>query len=159
MLFRSQDVVTKTGYIVVDPITASFTWTKTSFTNQTSTYQFTDTSTGTVNSWAWDLNGDGVVDTTVRNPTWTYVANCVPTNVLLTTANTCRTATSAVALATQSEAKTLFNANNGGVVGAGCYFDVNVTNPDGISLCGVYANCNTGANVSATATVYIKPTT
>lgn len=154
-----QDVVTKTGYIVVDPITASFTWTKTAFTNQTSTYQFTDTSTGTVINRAWDLNGDGVVDSNAQNPTWTYAANCVPTNVTLTTTNTCRTATSTLALATKSEARTLFNANNGGVVGAGCYFDVNVTNPDGISLCGVYANCNTGAGVGVTATVYITPTT
>jgi C1A family cysteine protease/PKD repeat protein len=35
------------------------------------TVQFTDLSTNTL-SWEWDLNGDGVVDSTARNPIYTY---------------------------------------------------------------------------------------
>ncbi len=34
--------------------------------------QFTDMSVGTFNSWAWDFDGDSVVDSTVQNPTYTY---------------------------------------------------------------------------------------
>jgi len=33
---------------------------------------FTDTSTGTVTSWAWDFENDGVVDSTTRNATHIY---------------------------------------------------------------------------------------
>ena len=34
--------------------------------------QFTDTSTGTVGAWQWDFDNDGVVDSTLQNPTHTY---------------------------------------------------------------------------------------
>jgi large repetitive protein len=34
--------------------------------------QFTDTSTGNVTCWAWDFNNDGVLDSTEKNPIWTY---------------------------------------------------------------------------------------
>jgi PKD repeat protein len=38
------------------------------------TVQFTDTSTGTVDSRAWDFQNDGTVDSTAANPTFTYTA-------------------------------------------------------------------------------------
>ena len=34
--------------------------------------QFTDTSTGGVGAWQWDFDNDGVVDSTLQNPTHTY---------------------------------------------------------------------------------------
>lgn len=34
--------------------------------------QFSDQSTGEIISWAWDFNGDGVIDSTEQNPTYTY---------------------------------------------------------------------------------------
>jgi PKD repeat protein len=34
--------------------------------------QFTDTSTGAIDRWEWDFNGDGITDSTERNPTHTY---------------------------------------------------------------------------------------
>lgn len=36
------------------------------------TVQFTDTSSGNPDTWAWDFNGDSVVDSTERNPSYTY---------------------------------------------------------------------------------------
>ncbi|MDI9395110.1 MAG: DUF3344 domain-containing protein, partial [Euryarchaeota archaeon] len=36
------------------------------------TVQFTDASTGTVSSYAWDFNNDGTVDSTEQNPSYTY---------------------------------------------------------------------------------------
>ncbi len=37
---------------------------------------FTDTSTplGSINSWSWDFNGDGVADATTQNPSYTFPA-------------------------------------------------------------------------------------
>ena len=40
---------------------------------------FTDSTQGTVSTWAWDFNGDGVVDSTVQSPTYTYNAGGVYT--------------------------------------------------------------------------------
>ncbi|MFA5267437.1 MAG: PKD domain-containing protein, partial [Methanoregula sp.] len=34
--------------------------------------QFTDESTGSPTSWAWDFNNDGTTDSTVQNPAYTY---------------------------------------------------------------------------------------
>ncbi len=34
--------------------------------------QFTDISVGVVNAWEWDFDGDGTVDSTSRNPRYTY---------------------------------------------------------------------------------------
>ncbi|WP_214040944.1 PQQ-binding-like beta-propeller repeat protein [Methanoculleus sp.] len=48
--------------------------------------QFTDTSTGTVTSWAWDFENDGVVDSTEQNPSFTYTTAGTYT-VNLTVAN------------------------------------------------------------------------
>ncbi|MCE5213695.1 MAG: DUF3344 domain-containing protein [Methanobacterium sp.] len=36
------------------------------------TVNFTDNSTGFINSWAWDFNNDDVTDSNVQNPTYTY---------------------------------------------------------------------------------------
>ncbi|AKB37165.1 cell surface protein [Methanosarcina siciliae C2J] len=38
------------------------------------TVQFTDASSGDISSYAWDLDNDGVVDNTTRNPLYTYSA-------------------------------------------------------------------------------------
>jgi len=36
------------------------------------TVQFSDESTGDINSWAWDFDADGVVDSVEQNPTYVY---------------------------------------------------------------------------------------
>jgi PKD repeat protein len=36
------------------------------------TFQFTDESTGDIDSWAWDFNNDGTVDSTQQNPSYIY---------------------------------------------------------------------------------------
>lgn len=37
--------------------------------------KFTDLSQGKVTSWAWDFDSDGVIDSTVQNPTHSYTRN------------------------------------------------------------------------------------
>ena len=54
------------------PLVASFTADVTSGIAPL-TVNFTDTSTGSVSYWAWDFNGDGVVDNTSQNATYTYL--------------------------------------------------------------------------------------
>ncbi len=39
------------------------------------TVQFTDGSSGEITNWAWDLNGDGKIDTNLQNPSYTYNKN------------------------------------------------------------------------------------
>jgi len=34
--------------------------------------QFTDKSTGNISSWEWDFNGNGVIDSIIQNPQYTY---------------------------------------------------------------------------------------
>jgi len=41
------------------------------------TVQFTDTSTNAPESWAWDFDNDGVVDSTEQNPSFTYTTEGV----------------------------------------------------------------------------------
>lgn len=36
------------------------------------TFYFTDTSTHDPTSWSWDFDGDGIIDSTIQNPTHTY---------------------------------------------------------------------------------------
>jgi hypothetical protein len=62
--------LTKNGYIRIDTVTASFTGNVLFGT----TVQFTDTSTGGPTTWAWDFNGDNVVDSVVPNPVWVFPA-------------------------------------------------------------------------------------
>jgi PKD repeat protein len=47
---------------------------------------FTDLSGNSPNQWAWDFNNDGIIDSTLQNPTWTYNANGLYT-VNLTASN------------------------------------------------------------------------
>ena len=75
--------------IAVDPLTANFTSSATLVAPQTAV-TFTDTSVGAT-SWQWDFDGDGIVDDTTQNPTWTPGAGSY--NVALTVFNGCRQST------------------------------------------------------------------
>ncbi len=65
--------VTSADLIVYVPLHANFTTNATTGTIP-ATIAFIDTSTGDPlpSGWAWDLNGDGVVDSTQKNPVYTY---------------------------------------------------------------------------------------
>ena len=55
------------------PLVASFAATPT-FGLAPLVVQFADTSTGSPTSWQWDFENDGVVDSILQNPTWTYAS-------------------------------------------------------------------------------------
>jgi len=76
---------------VSTPLVADFTVFPSLFINTGTTVQFTDTTTGgylPYSSWAWDLNGDGVTDSTAQNPSYLYTTPG-DYNVKLTVAGHC----------------------------------------------------------------------
>ena len=89
-------VTTSTGekhagsFTVASPTcTANFLGTPTTG-NGVTTVQFTDKSTGNINSWEWNLNGDGNIDSNVKNPSYTYSKNNNYTVTLTVTGPFCR---------------------------------------------------------------------
>jgi PKD repeat protein len=66
------DEETKIGFVTVfAPCAADFSATPTSG-DEPLTVDFTDLSTGDIDTWEWDFDGDGNVDSTDQNPTHTY---------------------------------------------------------------------------------------
>ncbi|MCP4968242.1 MAG: PKD domain-containing protein, partial [bacterium] len=76
---------TEIGLVIVDGLTPSFTASANAVSSG-SNVAFTDTSTGNPTAWAWDLDGDGMVDSNVQNPNFTYTAPGIVT-VTLTASN------------------------------------------------------------------------
>ncbi|HEX2934968.1 MAG TPA: PKD domain-containing protein [Bacteroidales bacterium] len=71
----SSDTETKTAYITVSaPVEAAFTANKTTGSAPLQV-NFTDQSTGTPTTWAWDFDNDGTVDATTKNPSFTYTTS------------------------------------------------------------------------------------
>lgn len=147
---------TKNNFIVVDPLTADFSWTKVA---DPAVFQFTSLASSSATTFAWDLDGDGNVDTTQQNPLFSYSAGCGSFPITLNVTNSCRTASRTKQFVPLPGATTLFQSNNAGVAGSGLFFDVTVTNPDGISLCAVSVNINGGTGTNFTADVYTTPGT
>jgi PKD repeat protein len=83
------DSKVKSSYIVVSPPAC-----KADFVAEprechgVTTVQFTDLSIGDMTGWAWDLNGDGNIDSTVQNPAYTFSKDGLYSVTLtITTAN------------------------------------------------------------------------
>jgi PKD repeat protein len=132
---HAAQTLTRANLIVTDTVTPGFTWRMVA----PRTLQFTDTSTPPATSWAWDFDGDHVIDSTVQNPTWTYPTGCIRApKVALTVNRLCRgpfTITQqpfvADSIATRRDGTLQFN----GSPVLGNFFDVTVLNPQGISVC------------------------
>jgi PKD repeat protein len=68
------DTEVKTAFITVQPgLAADFTASPTSG-GAPLAVKFTDRSVGGATAWAWDFDSDGVTDSTLQNPTFTYTA-------------------------------------------------------------------------------------
>jgi hypothetical protein len=101
-------------------------------------FQFTDTSTPAPTSWAWDFNGDQVVDSTLQNPTWNFGASCGTNVVSMAVHRLCKgpfTATQSVTLSPNTFTTLLSGGTGLSGVGSGNTFDINVTNPSGVTIC------------------------
>jgi len=85
---------TKTAYITVtsSPPTADFTATPTSGLAPLQVV-FTDTSSGSPTSWAWDFDNNGSTDSTGQNPTNTYSAGTYTVRLIACNGGGCSTNT------------------------------------------------------------------
>lgn len=148
---------TKTAYIVTDEVTPDFTWQLAG----PGTIQFFDTSTPTPTSWAWDLDGDNVVDSTAQNPVWVYPSSCAPgPNVTLTVNRACRgpyTKSRSVFVSTSLEGPR--DGATSTSTGSANVFDLDVTNPLGISVCQLETKTTAGVGTPITIDVFLTPNT
>ncbi|HEX6813321.1 MAG TPA: PKD domain-containing protein [Planctomycetota bacterium] len=132
----------KTNYVRTDIIVPSFTNTIIG----PNVVQFTDTSSPTPATWAWDLDGDSIVDSNAQHPLFVYPNACGEVNVTLTTTLACQpTVTLTKRIAVASTIETSFA---GGLVttttatGGVNFIDVAVANPLGITVCAMHVNSN-----------------
>ncbi len=142
---------TRTNYIITDRIVANFT---TQLIGPL-TLQFTDASTMPATSYAWDLNGDSIIDSTAQNPVWVY-PNTNAVNVTLTATRLCAppsVITKSVVPAQQLT--TNLAVNNGVGTPATLYFNLNVTNPLGVSI-SAFDTITQTISTAFTADVFLK---
>jgi PKD repeat protein len=145
---------TKLDYIATDIVAASFSNTLLG----PLTIQFNDTSTGSPTSWAWDLDGNGTIDSNLQNPIMAYPAGCDEVTVSLTVARACQppvTLTKPIAVATSIEST--FQGGLVTVTGAlssANYFDISVANPLGITMCAMHVNSGIGVGGPLTVEIY-----
>ncbi|MFN9276348.1 MAG: PKD domain-containing protein [Planctomycetota bacterium] len=143
--------LTRTNYVNTDRITANFS----TQVVAAQTVQFTDTSDMPATSWAWDLDGDGVTDSTLQNPIRFY-AGVSPVNVSLTATRLCGPASTIVrSIVPQQSLSTNLAANNGGSSLWTVYFDANVLNPSGIEVSSLDVITST-VSAPFTLDVYLK---
>ncbi len=121
--------LTRTAYIRTDDLTANFT----SAVVGAYTVQFTDTSTPSATAWAWDFDGDTIVDSTAQNPIWVY-PNGNSYNVRLTATRSCKTSTKTATVVPTQQLTTNLAANNQIGTPTTLYFNLDVLNPNGVSI-------------------------
>ncbi len=147
---------TKNNYVQTDVIVPGFTNTLIA----PNTVQFTDTSSPTPTAWAWDLDGDTIVDSTLQNPIFLYPSGCAEVTATLTATLACQPSavlTKRVAVASTLETTFVGNiVTVTGATGGANFLDVDVLNPDGISVCGMHVNSAVPANNPLTVNVYQK---
>lgn len=147
----------RSNMIVTDEIVPSFTFSSLSAT----AVQFTDTTTPAATAWAWDLDGDGVTDSTAQNPVWLYPNSRTFPKVTLTASRLCGPAAT-VAKRANSSLKLDVNvsATAAGLgtlpYGTNYYFNLNVFEPQGISLQGFQFTAAGTANFAGTVNLYAR---
>jgi PKD repeat protein len=146
----------KTNYVQTDIVVPSFT-------NQLiapNTVQFTDTSSPAAQTWDWDLDGDGLTDSTVQNPTFTYTNSCSEVNVTLRVQRACQpTVTLSKRIAVASTLETVFTGGtfiSATAPGGASFMDVNVTNPNGVTICGLHVHSSVAAGSPVTVNFWQK---
>ncbi len=130
---HGQRTRTVTSYIVVDAMEPAFTMSS-SYGAPPFTVQFTDQTLGQPNSWAWDFDSNGTVDSTVQNPSWTFQRGDF--DVSFTTSNGCVTQSAPSArVVARDVIETTFAGGNGWSTNTpGNLFDLDVRTPTGVSI-------------------------
>jgi PKD repeat protein len=142
--------LTKTGYIVTDQLTANFTDTVIG----PLVVQFNDTSNMPATAWAWDLDGDSIIDSNVQNPAFAY-PNANPVAVTLTATRNCKSSTVTRTIVPSQQLTTNLAANNGGASLWTIYYDLTVSNPKGVNITS-FDSISSTVNTPFTVDVYLK---
>lgn len=149
--------ITRQAWIETDVVTPDFTWQL----SGPGIVQFLDQSTPTPTSWAWDLDGDGIVDSTAQNPVWIYPATCTSgPAVTLTVNRLCRgpfTKTRPVFVATSIDGPR--DGATSTSTGSANVFDLDVTNPLGISVCQLETKTTAAVGAPISIDVFLTPNT
>lgn len=124
--------------VTADPLSANFTASATSVQPQTAV-QFTDTSVG-AQGWLWDFENDGIVDSTLQNPSFTFGAGSY--DVKLTVTNGCGVATKNLRIDAVTDSwSTTYNGNFNLVALQGlAFFDLNITSTEELIVTGLDVN-------------------
>jgi len=144
----------RSDFVATDATVPGFTW---ALVGLGGTVQFTDTSAPPATAWAWDLDGDQVVDSTLQNPQWSYGSACgSPHQVTLTVHRLCRGPfTTAQSVFVAARLETLRTGTT--VLGGGCYADLVVANPQGVSVCRLEAKTTAASGAPVTFDVFLTP--
>lgn len=146
---------TRTGYISIDDVVADFS---TTFLGTPNVFQLTDLSSPPATSWAWDFDGDNIVDSTQQNPV-ALLPPCQVASVKLTVTRNCKSDVITKEFIVASDSlTTTFAATAAASSGATWMFDVNVLNPGGINICALDLNSGSTAGAALTTEVYVTPT-
>ena len=144
----------KTAFIVTDTVVADFS----EALLAPLVVQFTDTSAGSPTTWAWDLDGDGVTDSTVQNPGFAY-PNTSPVNVSLTVSRACGpTDTFTKTVVPAQKLTTTFANNNSGGDGWSMVVDLDVTAPGGLTIDGLDINSVAALGTAFSLDLYVSNT-
>lgn len=145
---------TKVDYVATDVVTPDFQ----NLIVSPGVVQFLDMSSPAPTAWEWDLNGDGLTDSTVQNPQFVYANDCDEVTVSLTVTLACRppvTLTRTIAVA--STLQTTFASGlvtSGTATSAANYFDVNVSDPFGATVCALHVNSDVAVGLPVTVNLY-----
>ncbi|MCA8953793.1 MAG: PKD domain-containing protein [Planctomycetes bacterium] len=131
------DFLVEPAFVRTDELTVAF---DVSLQTAPNVWQFTDLTTPTPTTWAWDFDNDGSVDSTLQNPTYTSPGPCLDTTVALVVTRACR---SGLTIERTFRAAASFLGETGGgnflssPTSVGNYFDLEVTAAPGIVVCGL----------------------
>ncbi|MCR9248748.1 MAG: PKD domain-containing protein [bacterium] len=127
---------TRLAAVVTDELTAAFDATVIA----PRVLQFTDRSSPDATAWAWDLDGDQIVDSTLRSPTWAY-ATTAPVDVTLTVSRLCGPSDSITKTVTPLEQlATPLNPVTFSFAGWTSMFDVEVKAREGLDILSLEIN-------------------
>ncbi|HEX6811418.1 MAG TPA: PKD domain-containing protein [Planctomycetota bacterium] len=159
---QGSQTITRNNVVRTDLLTPNFTAAPIAI----GLWQFTDTTVPIPTSWAWDFNGDTIIDSNAQNPVWPFGTACDAT-VKLDVGLNCRTASTTkvvlLAPATHSTAHTGTGAGTltgGGTPNLGLFWDLQVLAPEGVTVCGLTDPTHSGfgpytCNVYITADTYV----
>jgi PKD repeat protein len=148
--------LTRANFIRTDRIVADFSYSVLA----PQILQFTATSDLPATSWAWDFDGDTVVDSNLQNPVWIF-ANPVPREVSVTVARSCGPAVTVTkVISGYKEVSTTYAGNGGQFItspdGTVSCYDLGVQNPQGVEISGFATNLEGPFGTPFAIDVYVK---